>query len=95
MSQNLSVKYSQTFIDHVKNLQQIHLKLLQREWFKKQQMQQVIWFIIKLQIKLRGSQKIHNKIIQRHLKMSTINKHLKKDVSPAERPEIIGELRLK
>ena len=42
ISKNLSGKYSQKILDHVKNLQQIHLKLLQKESFKKQQRQLVI-----------------------------------------------------
>ena len=37
ISKNLSGKYSQKHLDHVSNLQQMHLKLLQKEQFKKQQ----------------------------------------------------------
>ena len=44
ISKNLSGKYSlgmlamcQNLLDHAKNLQQMHLKLLQKEQFKKQQ----------------------------------------------------------
>ena len=40
----------------------------------------VIWWAIKLLIKLWGFQKIHNKIIQRQFKMSMIKKCLKKDI---------------
>ena len=42
MSRNLSGKYSQKHLDHAKNLEQMHLKLLQKEQFKKQQKQLVI-----------------------------------------------------
>ena len=39
---NLSGKYSQKLLDHAKKLQQMHLKLLKKEQFKKQQKQLVI-----------------------------------------------------
>ena len=52
INQNLSGKYSQKLLHHAKNLQQIHLKFLQREQFKKQQKQLVIWLVIKLLIEL-------------------------------------------
>ena len=42
INQTLSGKYSQKLLHHAKNLQQIHLKFLQREQFKKQQKQLVI-----------------------------------------------------
>ena len=35
IGKDLSGKYSQKLLDHAKNLQQIHLKLLQKESFKK------------------------------------------------------------
>ena len=43
-----------TFIpNNLKNtLQQMHLKLLHKEWFKKKQKQLVIWLVIKLLTKL-------------------------------------------
>ena len=51
---------SKKTFDHAKNLQQMHLKLLQMESFKKQQMQLVIWLVIKslteLQKILKNSQ---------------------------------------
>ena len=53
---------------------------ISKEQFKKQQKQLVIWLVIKLLIKLRGFQKIHNKIIRRQLELSMIKKYLKKDI---------------
>ena len=41
-SKNLDGKYSQKLLDHLNNLQQMLLKLLQREQFKKQLKQLVI-----------------------------------------------------
>ena len=42
ISKNLSSKYSQKLLDCAKNLLQMHLKLLRKERFKKQQRQLVI-----------------------------------------------------
>ena len=42
INQTLSGKYNQKLLHHAKNLQQIHLKFLQRGQFKKQQKQLVI-----------------------------------------------------
>ena len=42
ISRNLSGKYSQKRLDHAKHQQQMLLKLLQKEQFKKQQSQLVI-----------------------------------------------------
>ena len=42
ISINLSGKYIQKLLDHTKNLQQMHLKPLQKESFKKQPKQLVI-----------------------------------------------------
>ena len=53
---------------------------ISKEQFKKPQKQLVIWLVIKLLIKLRGFQKIHNKIFRRQLQMSMIKKYLKKDI---------------
>ena len=61
------------------NMPQMHLELLQKEQFKKQQEQAVIWLVIKLLIQLRKFKKIHNKILQRPLQMNMIKKCLKKD----------------
>ena len=61
------------------NLPQMHLELLQKEQFKKQQEQAVIWLVIKLLIQLQKFKKIHNKILQRPLQMNMIKKYLKKD----------------
>ena len=55
----------------LKNLQQIHLKLLQKESLKKRQNNR---------IELQKFQKIHNKIIQKQLQMITMRKYLKKDI---------------
>ena len=63
----------------VNNRQQMHLKLLQKESFKKQQKKLVICLVRKLLIKLWGLQKIDNRIIKKQLQMNMIKKHLKKD----------------
>ena len=41
----------------------MHLELLQKEQFKKQQEQAVIWLVIKLLIQLRKFKKIHSQIL--------------------------------
>ena len=64
----------------LKNLQQMRLKLLQKEQFKKQQKQLVISLVIKLLIELQKFQDIHNKIIQKQLQMSTKKKYLKEGI---------------
>ena len=64
----------------LKNLQQMRLKLLQKEQFKKQQKQLVISLVIKLLIELQKFQNIHNKIIQKQLQMSTKKKYLKEGI---------------
>ena len=64
----------------LKNLQQMRLKLLQKEQFKKQQKQLVISLVIKLLIELQKFQDIHNKIIQKQLQMSTEKKYLKEGI---------------
>ena len=61
------------------NLQQMHLELLQKEQFKKQQEQAVIWLVKKLLMQLRKFKKIHSKTLQRPLQMNMIKKYLKKD----------------
>ena len=55
----------------------MHFKLLQKEQFKKQCKELGIWLVIKLLIISQKFPKIHNKIIQKQLKMSIINKYLK------------------
>ena len=69
ITKNLSGKHSQKLLDHAKNLLHIHIKLLQKEQFKKQQIQLVIWLVIKSLIKL---QRIHWGLIQ-----GLIHKHKK------------------
>ena len=64
----------------LKNLQQMHLELLQKELFKKQQKQLVISLVITLLIKLQKFQKIRHKIIQRQFQMIMIKKYLKKNI---------------
>ena len=69
ISKNLSDKYSQKCLDHAKQLLQIHLKLTQIKQSKKQQKQLVIWLAIKLLPKLRKSQEVQYRIVQRQLQM--------------------------
>ena len=44
------------------NLVQIHLKVLQRKQFKRQQKQLVTWLVIKFLIDLLKSQEVHHRI---------------------------------
>ena len=64
------VNTAKEFLIMLKNLQQMHLKLLQKESFKKPQKQLRIQLVIKLLIKLQKFQKIHNETIQKQLQMS-------------------------
>ena len=52
ISKNVISKYSQKFLDHAKQSATDALKLLQKERFKKQQKQLVIWLVIKSLTKL-------------------------------------------
>ena len=52
----------------------------QKESFKKQQKQLVIWLVIKLLTELRKFQKTHNRIIQKQIQMEMIKKYLKKEI---------------
>ena len=55
ISKSLSEKYSQKFLIMLNKMQLIYLKLLQKGQFKKQQKHLVIWFAIKLLVKLQKS----------------------------------------
>ena len=61
LSKNWSGKYSQNFLNHVENLLRMHLKLLQKKLFKKEQKQLVICLAIKFQITLEP----HHQTLQR------------------------------
>ena len=59
----------------------MHLKVLQKELFKIQQKQLVIWLvIIELLIELWQSQEVHHRLIQKQVQINMIKKHLKTDV---------------
>ena len=64
ISKNLVVKTANNLLIILKSLLQMHLKLLQKDQFRKEQKQLVILFVIKLQIKLQKSRKLHHRIIQ-------------------------------
>ena len=90
------VNIVKNFFIMLNNLQQMRLKLVQKEQFKKQQKQLVIWLIIKLLIK---SLKFKKKSQQNNLETVT-NEHGKeipkeKYISLEERQEIIDKLRSK
>ena len=57
----------------------MHLKLFQKEQFKKKQKQVLIFLLINLLIELRKLQKLQKKIIETQLKMRMIKKNLKKN----------------
>ena len=61
------------------NLQQMHLKLLQKKLFRKQQKQLLMSMVIKLLIELQMSQEVHYRINQTQLQQNT-TKYLKKDI---------------
>ena len=75
------------------NLEQIHLKFLKKESFKKQQKQLVTRLVIKSLIKLQKISKQNNSetVTNEH------DKEIPKEryISPEERQKIIDELRLK
>ena len=82
ISKNLSGKYSQKLLDHVK---QSATNAFETTWkkvirFEKQQKQVVIWLVMKLLIKLRKSQEVPSRIIQNRLQINMIKKYLKKDI---------------
>ena len=68
ISKKLSGKYSQKiFLILLTNLLEMNLTLLQKESFKKQQKQLVIWLVTKSLTELPKFQKINNKITQKQL----------------------------
>ena len=77
-------------------LQEMRLKLLQKEQFRKQQKQLVIWLVIKLLTKVTKV----SKNSQQNNSETVANQHVKeipkkRYISPEERQEVIDELRLK
>ena len=80
---------ARNFLIMPSNHTKIQLKLFQKEQLKKQQNQQVFWFVIKLPLKLQKLQKYYHKTFQRHLKMKQIRK--KRDMSSEERQQIIDK----
>ena len=73
------VNIARNLLIMLNNLQQMHLKLLQKEQFIKQLKQRAIWLVIKLLIKSQKFQQRHNKILKRQLQMTIIKKYQKKD----------------
>ena len=67
----------------------MHLKVLQKESFKKQEKQLAICLVITLLIKSQKFQKI-----QKQLQMRIIKKYVRA-ISPEKRQKIIDDLRLK
>ena len=91
---NVNSEYSKYLLIMLNNPQQICLKLLQKEQFKKQQKELVIWLVVTLLIKLQKFQKIHNTMIQTQLQMRIIKKYLKKDICLQKKDKIVDEMRL-
>ena len=58
----------------------MHLKLLKKEQFKKQQKQLEISLVTNLIIELLWFQKIYKRVIEKQLHMSMIKKYLMKDI---------------
>ena len=96
ISKSLSSQYSQKLLDHLNNLQQMHLKLLQKESFKKTAEAtghligtKIVNKITKTQ---KNSQENNLKIV-----INGYDKEIPKEryISPEERQEITDELRLK
>ena len=89
ISKNLSSKYSLKLLNHVKQSTTVHLKLLQKEQFQRQQKQLVIWLVIALLIKLQTN---HHKILPIRLKVKRIPKE--RFISLNERQQIADKLKL-
>ena len=60
----LLVNTARNFLIMLNNMPQMHLKLFQKERFKRQQKQLVVSLEIKFLIKLQESQNLHQRIIQ-------------------------------
>ena len=71
----------------------MHLKLIQKKRFKKQQKQLLTSLEIKLLIELKTSQQLHQKIIQ---KKNEEEEEIRREryISPEQKQEIIDGLRL-
>ena len=93
ISKNLSGKYSQKLLDHAKQSATDALKTISKSVLQKAAEATVDLIGNKI-IKLRGFQKIHNRIIQ------TVTNELDKEIPkeryifPEERQKIIDDLRL-
>ena len=61
---------------NVNNLLEMHLKLLQKEQFKKQQKKLVILLVIKSLSELRKFQKLQQIIIQKQMKKKYLEKNI-------------------
>ena len=61
---------------NVNNLLEMHLKLLQKEQFKKQQKKLVILLVIKSLSELRKFQKLQQIIIQKQMKKKCLEKNI-------------------
>ena len=84
------------FLIMLNNLQQMQLKLLQKESFRKQQKQLVISLVIKLAIELREFQKnFHQNNLETVKNMHDKEIPKERYISPEERQGIIDKLRLK
>ena len=83
------INIARNFLIMLKNLQQIYLKLLQKELLKKQQKQLVIWFVIKLLIELQKFQKFSQRVTNEH------DKEIPKEryISPEGRQKIVDNVR--
>ena len=80
ISKNLSGEYSQKLHDHAKQYATDALKTTSQRLIRKTA--EVTGDLIgnKSLAKLQKFQKVHNRIIQKHLQMSMIKKYLKKDI---------------
>ena len=76
ISKSLNSKYSQKILDHAKKSATDALKLLQKESFKKQREQPVIYLEITLLIKLQEHQRLLQKIIQERMKKEHLEKNI-------------------
>ena len=74
--------------DHAKQSATDALKTASKKQFKNQKKQLVIWLVIKLQIQLQKSKKLH------HRQLKVKQKYLNRYVSPKEIQKTIDELRL-
>ena len=91
ISKTLAVNRARNFLIMLNNLQHMHFKLLQKDQFKKQQKQLVIWLAIKMLAKLQKRQK-HRNFLEVVLSKTDIPRE--RYITQKKREQISDKLRL-